>query len=88
MKLHIPHFSVLAALLRQELFVSAFFGNETVIQYDNFIGISNRSEPVCNHETSSIRAQQVERLLDRVFGDGVQCRGGFIEYDLVENIRS
>ena len=87
MKLHIPHFSVLAALLRQELFVSAFFSNETVIQYDNFVGVTNGPEPVCNHETSSIRTQQIERLLDGVFGHGVQCRGGFIEYDL-ENIRT
>jgi hypothetical protein len=62
--------------------VSAFFSNETVIQYDDVVGITNRAKSVCNHETSSIRAEQIERLLDRVLGNGVQCRGGFIEYDL------
>ena len=41
MKLHIPHFSILTTLLCQELFVSAFFSNETVIQYDDFVGIPN-----------------------------------------------
>lgn len=71
MELHIPHVTV-EPVSCEKLVVGPLFSHLTILQHDDFIGISNGSQPMSNHQNSPLIAKAIKRLLDAVLCQSVQ----------------
>jgi len=57
------------------------FNDTATVEDDDEVDVANARETVRHDESCASSCQQVEILLDRLFGFGVKGAGGFVEKD-------
>ena len=73
MKMSVP------TLAGQELFVGAFLDDAPPMEDDNAIGQTYRAETVSDDECGASGRRALQRVDDRVLGDGIQTACGFVQ---------
>lgn len=79
-ELHRPHFCVQTIVLKQ-LIMGPLFGNDTFFQYNDIVGIADRSESMGNHQDGTFRTKSIQGILDAILGQSIQRRCSFVEQD-------
>ena len=72
------HVAVAAGLVQQRV-VIADLDDAALLNHDNFIGVSDGTESVSDHEGGASAEEFGEALLDQAFAVAVEVGGGFVE---------
>ena len=59
--------------------MGALFHNSSLLEHDNVVCVSNRGETVSDHERSPPLDEAAKCLVDQLFVDGVEVRGGLVK---------
>ena len=59
--------------------MGTLFGDATLVENDDMVGVSNRRETVSDHQSGAPFGEMGERLMDQLFVDGVEMRRGLVK---------
>ena len=59
--------------------MGTLFHDSSLLEHDNIIRVSNRGETVSDHERGPPLDKAAERLVDQLFVDGIEVRGGLVK---------
>ena len=77
--LAVPELGIDAAAADQG-FVVAAFNDHAVIQHDDLVGIDDGREAMRDHQRGAAARHLFERILNVLFGETVECRGGLVQH--------
>ena len=59
--------------------VETLFGDATLVENNDMVGVANRRETVSDHQSGAPLGEMGERLMDQLFIDGVEMRCGLVK---------
>ena len=59
----------------------AALDDATVIEHENFVGVDDGREAVCDDQGGAVARDLFEFALDDFLGARIQCAGGLVEYE-------